>query len=74
MTVENCAKLLKKYKCLMEDGKTAFEREKNKENYEMMKNHILTGKKFKGTDLRKSLEPVPRPRTSEVPVGKKSKR
>jgi len=49
MTVENSIKLLKAYKEKMEDEtQSSAVREQSKKNYENMKAHILSGKKYQG--------------------------
>jgi transposase len=56
MTVDNCEKLLKIYKENSENKDlSSVAREQSRKNYEMMKTHILKGRKFRGTDLQKSL-------------------
>lgn len=83
MTVENCIRLLEAYKkqtenpvnehglALHGDERKHIE-EQSKANYEMMKKHILSARKFKGHPILEELQ-------KENPVevkkdGKKSKR
>jgi hypothetical protein len=81
MTVENCIKLLHAYKKqeenpIDETGKPLGGKERidvieqSKENYEMMKKHILNSKKFKGHPIIAELQG----NKGEVEDGKKSKR
>lgn len=73
MTVENCERLLKVYKEQSEnESLSSAARAQSLKNYEMMKAHILKGRKFKGTAVYESLTSKPKAEVKES--GKKSKR
>jgi len=74
MTIDNCAALLKAYKHNIENAETDHAKEQSQKNYDMMKNHILTGKKFIDSAIRNELEgSKPSQPKKEVKDAKKSK-
>jgi len=77
MTVENCIKLLKKFKELSEnptgndENERIAVRDRNTLAYLDMKKHILNSKKFIGHDIISELQDKPKETKTD---GKKSKR
>lgn len=77
MTVENCLKLLKKYKEQMENEKaTTSQRKQSEQNYKMMLEHINNPQSRKFREVQEKLEveaeqKAPEPKVKKI--GKKSK-
>lgn len=71
MTVENCIKHLKAYKENAENQSLKSDvRKQSQKNYDNMKAHILSSRKFQGTEIFKELSEVKEEKETKSKKGK----